>query len=205
MFMYHIVADSGCDIFSIDGASFSTVPLTISTENEHFVDDKPIMTNFYLYGFDGNTSTAFYKEDDYNSSETTLTKYSAGIERYDILSENYASSNSMEGMWNLLKMVRYTQEYDVNTDPFWCSEFFDTAKIPTFDEHPMEYWTKDRILAEEIPQEEIAAYEEYAATGKYDPEAGLWFTAHNSTYNIADKSLWVTIREKYEKHYEFKL
>ena len=69
----------------------------------------------------------------------------------------------------------------------------------------MEYWTKDRILAEEIPQEEIAAYEEYAATGKYDPEAGLWFTAHNSTYNIADKSLWVTIREKYEKYYEFKL
>ena len=154
------------------------------------VPEKEIMTNFYNYQFE---------------RDKKFPPHACGIERYDILSENYASSNSMEGMWNLLKMVRYTQEYDVNTDPFWCSEFFDTAKIPTFDEHPMEYWTKDRILAEEIPQEEIAAYEEYAATGKYDPEAGLWFTAHNSTYNIADKSLWVTIREKYEKHYEFKL
>lgn len=53
---------------------------------------------------------------------------------------------------------------------------------------------------------------EYTAE-EYDSEApselltddGLWFTSHNSTYDIANKTLWVTIREKYEKHYDFKL
>lgn len=160
------------------------------SEVKFTVPEKLIMTNFYNYQYE---------------RDKKFPNHACGIERYHILSDNYAISNSMEGMWQLLKMVHYTQEYDVNTDPFWCSEFYDILKIPTFDEHPMEYWTKDKILAEEIPQHEIAAYAEYAKTGKYDPADGLWFTSHNSTYDIANKSLWVTIREKYEKHYEFKL
>lgn len=149
-----------------------------------------IMTNFYNYLL---------------ARDGIFPKHACGMERYNILSENYASSNSMEGMWNLLKMVRYTLTYDVNNDPFWCSEYYDVLKIPTFDEYPMSHWTKDTVLAEEKPAAEVAAYEEYARTGRYKLEDGLWFTTHNSTYNIADKTLWVTIREKYEHHYEFKL
>lgn len=38
--MYHIAADSGCDLFTLEGASFATAPLTISTSQEHFVDDE---------------------------------------------------------------------------------------------------------------------------------------------------------------------
>ena len=111
----------------------------------------------------------------------------------------------MEGMWNLLKMVRYTQSYDVNIDPFWCSEYYDTSKIPDFDKHLMSYWTKDKVLAEDKPKKEVAAYEKYAKTGKYNPDDGLWFTTHNSTYDIANKVLWVTAREKYESRYTFVL
>ena len=47
-------------------------------------------------------------------------------------------------MWELLKKVQFTQAYRESTEPFWCSEYYDV--IPSFDEHPMEYWTKEKIL-----------------------------------------------------------
>lgn len=49
--MYHIVADSGCDIFDLEGASFSTVPLTISTDHDHFVDDENLDTGKMIEHF----------------------------------------------------------------------------------------------------------------------------------------------------------
>ena len=68
----------------------------------------------------------------------------------------------------------------------------------------MEYWTKEKILEQEMPAIEIDAYKVYERTGGYDLN-NLWLTTHSSTYDIANRSLWVTIREKYEQHYEFKL
>lgn len=40
--MYHIVADSGCDLFSLPGASFATSPLTISTDSRHYLDNEQL-------------------------------------------------------------------------------------------------------------------------------------------------------------------
>ena len=51
----------------------------------------------------------------------------------------------------------------------------------------------------------LDAYNVYEKIGEYNPEDGMWFTAHNSIYDIANRTLWVTIREKYEKQYDFKL
>lgn len=147
-----------------------------------------IMTNFYNYQF---------------ARDGVFPPHACGIERYNILRDNYATANSMAGMWNLLKMVQYSKSYKTDTDPFWCSEFYD--KIPTFDDYPMEYWTKERVLDQEEPQKEVAAYKVYEETGYYNLDDNLWFTTHNSTYDIANKTLWVTIREKYERHYDFTL
>ena len=160
-------------------------------EVKYVSSDEPIMTNFYNHLY---------------TTPGVFPKHACGIERYNILETNYATGGcSMEGMWNLLKMVRYTQTYDTLVEPFWCSEYYDTAKIPDFDNYPQSHWDRDNVLAEEEPQKEVRAYEEYVRTGQYNLEDGLWFTSHNSTYDIANKALWVTIREKYEKHYEFKL
>jgi len=38
--MFHIVADSGCDLFALAGASLSIAPLTISTGTVHYRDDE---------------------------------------------------------------------------------------------------------------------------------------------------------------------
>lgn len=60
--MYHIVADSGCDIFELEGApSFATVPLTISTEQDHFLDDEHLDTAAmieHMLAYKGRSYTA---------------------------------------------------------------------------------------------------------------------------------------------------
>ena len=125
--------------------------------------------------------------------------HACGVERYEILKANYESGNTMQGMWDLMKKVQYTQAYKESVEPFWCSEHTDC--VPGADVS----WTKEMLLRQAPIQKMLEAYKVYEQTGGYNPEDGMWFTAHNSTYDIANKSLWVTIREKYDRHYEFKL
>ena len=143
-----------------------------------------IMTNFYNHLYEA--------AGDYPP-------HACGVERYDILKANYEGSNTMQGMWELMKKVQYTQAYKESVEPFWCSEHIDG--VPGADIS----WTKEQILHEAEIQKMLKAYKVYEQTGEYKPEDGMWFTAHNSVYDIANRTLWVTVREKYEKHYEFKL
>lgn len=64
-----------------------------------FVDDKPIITNFSLYNYDG--------------THESLSTYAEGIERFTILSEHYDSidAESEADMMSLMRSVRYTKAY----------------------------------------------------------------------------------------------
>ncbi len=143
-----------------------------------------IMTNFYNHMYE---ATGAYPP------------HACGVERYEILKANYDGGNTMQGMWELMKKVQYTQAYDESTEPFWCTEHIDG--VPGGDIT----WTKEQLLQEAETQKMLNAYKVYEQTGEYNPADGMWFTAHNSVYDIANRTLWVTVREKYEKHYEFKL
>lgn len=125
------------------------------------------------------------------------TQHADGIERYDILKAHYAEGSTMEGMWNLLRRVRFSQAYDPDVKPFWKTEHLtDSLNVNT----PVE-----EILNSPKTQKDIANYKRFKETGEYSADMLLWNTVHNSTYDIANKSLWVTIREDYDHHYEFKL
>lgn len=125
------------------------------------------------------------------------TPHADGVERYDILKANYAEGETMEGMWNLLRRVRFSQAYDPTTEPFWVSENFT---------EPFNIQTPEaEVIASEKVQTDIANFKHFAETGEYSADMHLWFTVHNSTYDIANRTLWVTIRENYDHHYEFKL
>lgn len=66
--MFHIVADSGCDIFTLEGTSFATVPLTIRTDQRSFVDDDTLNTAEmieYLLSYKGRSSTACPSTEDW--------------------------------------------------------------------------------------------------------------------------------------------
>lgn len=158
---------------------------------EHFVDDKPIMTNFYLYGFDGNTSTAFYKEDDYNSSETTLTKYSAGIERYDILSNGYEDADNKRGMINLMKSVRYSNAYNAETSPAWYSEFVGDLSSQGYGD-----------LSINSPKTAFEPFFEVVSDlyANKQRDGVFWQTVHTSVYDIDQKMLWVSVQENNDEY-----
>lgn len=170
----------GFDLHFMIGDPEKTVVLEY-IDNKAVIKEQNIMTNFLV-----------------NAPE--LTPHADGIERYNIIKENFAEGGeSMEGMWNLLKRVRFSQAYDPEVVPFWMSEF--TSVDPSYTiETPAE-----TILAHEKVQEDIANFKHFKETGEYTKEMGLWFTTHNSTYDIANKTLWVTIREDYDNIYKFSL
>ncbi len=59
--MFHIVADSGCDIFSLDNVSFSCTPLIIHTSEKQFVDDVNLDTKEmieYMLSYKGRSYTS---------------------------------------------------------------------------------------------------------------------------------------------------
>lgn len=169
----------GFDLHFMIGDPEKTVVLEYVDNKAVFVEHN-IMTNFYV------------------SRLPELTPHADGIERYDILMQNYAEGGeSMQGMWNLMRRVRFSQAYDPEVAPFWKSEFLTgDFNIDT----PVE-----EILADEGVQKNVADFKNFKLTGEYTPEMKLWFTVHSSVYDIANKALWVTIREDYEKHYEFSL
>lgn len=129
-----------------------------------------------------------------------LTPHADGVERYEILTEHYDEGATMEGMWNLLKRVHFTQAYDPTVEPFWKSEFYTEESGRT-----VSNGTVEETLADPAVQADVANMKHYKETGEYDASMHLWFTTHNSTYDIANKVLWLTIREQYEQRYEFKL
>lgn len=56
-----IIADSSCDIFEMEGIDFVSVPLTISTDERSFVDDKALDVDgmlTYLACYEGRSYTA---------------------------------------------------------------------------------------------------------------------------------------------------
>lgn len=69
--MFHIVADSGCDIFELPGVSFATTPLTIRTDKREFMDDTSLDTKEmveYLLSYKGKSSTACPSTEDWLTS-----------------------------------------------------------------------------------------------------------------------------------------
>lgn len=143
-------------------------------------DNEQIMTNYYV-------------NLDY------LTENSAGVERYNILKENYNEGNTFEGMWNLLQRVKYSKTYLFDKDIEWYSEFIPQSTLNNMTEE-----TKKEI------DELFDTYKKnYWVTRTYQNRNGsnssYWFTTHNSTYDIEKRKLRVTIQENYDTYYEYNL
>lgn len=139
--------------------------------------DEQIMTNYYV-----------------NTKE--LTENAMGIERYDILKNNYNEGNTFDGMWNLMQRVKYSTTYLFNNEVEWYSEFFtqsvinngiDEETLKKLDDMKKDYWVS-RTYDKRVPS-----------------NLSYWFTNHNSTYDIETKKLRVTVQEDYNNYYEFTL
>ncbi|MCQ2562834.1 MAG: carcinine hydrolase/isopenicillin-N N-acyltransferase family protein [Alphaproteobacteria bacterium] len=138
------------------------------------VPNKNIMTNFYL-------SSGF-------------TPHANGIERYNILRDNYDMGQTKTGMLSLMRRVWYTNAYKRETVPFWYSEF---AKD----------YSPDYIdLTISSP---ISAYDYIIniATDLYNNRARngqTWQTVHTSVYDLENKTLTIVPQET-DTAYEFEI
>lgn len=146
---------------------------------EQFVDNKPIMTNFYLTGYDG--------------TRTSLTPYAMGIERQEVLSDGFDDVATMDDMSDLMKSVFYTKAYSVLEDPIWYSEF--SGQYQTFGN-----LTKDSTPEEYAP---LMTYVRNLFTSR-QRDGSTWQTVHSSVYDIEHKKLNIIVQENNNK-YQFVL
>ena len=146
---------------------------------EEKTGDEQIMTNFYT-----------------NLPE--LTEHSAGVERYQILQENYAQGDSLVGMRDLMARVKYSNAYNYATEP-WYSEALPQSVIKNFGSiDTTEYMEAyDNIRKD---------YWNYTSNNLRNPaNSAFWHTTHNSVYDIANRMLRVTVQEDYSHYYDFTL
>lgn len=149
--------------------------------------EEPVMTNFYLLAD---------KELRLNGIPLPI---GLGLERYDVLSENYdEGKESMDGMAHLMQRAKYSQKYDRNTSPFWYSEY--QGGISTDGVSLLTTYSKPEEYENEIAKE-IANYEKNAR----DASLGIWKTLHTSVYDLNNLNMRIYIGENYDKYYEFSL
>ncbi|MDO4493580.1 MAG: hypothetical protein Q4C53_06820 [Clostridia bacterium] len=173
---------------SADDATFQTVVIEfIPDENGHyqlnvidkFVDDKPIMTNFHLTGFDGTVES--------------LTAHPAGYERYLILANAFDQGKTVSGMLDLMKKVWYSKNYDLYSPNFWYSEATKSSGH-LMSERGEAYLggdvTKAGPFAERIAQQ-TEDYLNRSRTGGNK----TWQTVHTSVYDIEKGELSVLSQE----------
>jgi len=147
---------------------------------EEKTGDKQIMTNFYV-----------------NLPE--LTEHAAGVERYNILQENYAEGDSMVGMRNLMARVKYSNAYNYATDPLWMSEMIPQSIIKANDPSVME------IFAEKLDNVR-KDYWNYVSNDLRSPaNKSFWHTTHNSVYDIENRILRLTVQENYSDYFDFSI
>ncbi|MGA4517413.1 carcinine hydrolase/isopenicillin-N N-acyltransferase family protein [Solibacillus silvestris] len=137
---------------------------------DEFINDKPIITNFYLADFDG--------------SQESLTDYAMGTERFEILSEGFAEATSENAMASLMREVWYTGTYKGEGESRWFSEFVGN-------------WNKYGNLTKNSPHSAfnqiISDYKEIFEHRKRD--GATWHSVHTSIYNIESKKLIVIPQE----------
>ena len=134
-----------------------------------FVDNKmvvkkgaTIMTNFF-------------------NTQESLNAHAKGVERYNILKENYAESSTKAGMKQLLDRVRYSNLYNRSNANPWYSEFASAQKDISLNS------PKEQLQS--LLEEHTKIYENRQRT--YD----CWTTKHRAVYDLTNKTLNIVTQE----------
>jgi len=84
----------------------------MSDQNDAYDDipnkETPIMTNFYMTNWNGETKLPAYGNTIEEIKATGLSEHSMGVERYKLLKEAYKSCSSVNDMKDIMDLVKYT-------------------------------------------------------------------------------------------------
>ena len=145
------------------------------------LEDEKIATNFYLYNFD--------------HSGETLPRIPEGIERYRLIEAGYESTATESGMMAMLQSLNYSQCYDLQTVPFWYSEYSGGSLDSTNFGDPD---LSDGDLSK------AGAYQEIITKGLDHWSKGrnnnTWITVFSSVYNLKELTLSIVTQENTTVH-----
>ena len=140
--------------------------------NKIVVKEQNIMTNYFI-------------------NINNIPEHPDGLERMKILKENYGEGNTMEGMYHLMQRAKYTNSYIASNK--WYSECGLT-------------YSQIQNASKELDDELMNTQKEFEQEQEYIKEHGLrestqwWDTTHNTTYDIQNKKIWVTVHERYDEN-----
>lgn len=159
------------------------------------VNSHPWMTNFYLTGvtFDSNNKVSY--------TESGLTPYSSGVERSNLIADNYEDTASFAGMsYMMTENLRYTKAYEFGTyTPFWYTEFAGDALTMEVIANPDYREAIDELMAYYNSSEFRNGYwtgTEIPRTTRAKGIHGTWETSHTSIYNMEDRKLYLWAKEE---------
>lgn len=143
--------------------------------NQLVVIENNIMTNYYL--------------------ATELTSHANGIERYNLLNEQYQLWETKGWMIELMKKVWYTNLYNPETNPFRYSEYY-------MNRWEDSYWD----LTIDSEHEDLAQLIKNSNEKFINRERNwiFWQTVHTAVYDIENKSLTIIPQES-DKVFEFNI
>ena len=148
---------------------------------------KQYITNFNITDVKfNNDGTVIYP----TPTLSGINQFGFGLERWDIITKNYKTANTKEGMSQLLDLVKYSNGYD--EDSFWYSELScnyndDDGELITIDT-PKEKCTEAKQFVQE----------QYQTRDR--TEENTWITCHSSVYDIKNKILYIKNQENVNEY-----
>ena len=162
-----LIADSSCDMISMEGVNFSTAPLVISTDEKSFVDNEQLNVSEmldYLQSYKGRSYTACPNVD-------------AWLEAYQGADEIYVVTLS-SGVSGTYAAANTAAEFYKEENP--------AAKVHIFD--TLSAGPEVRMLTQNLAAyiKEGRSFEEICAMGEQDIKSTRIFFALQSFHNFAE-------------------
>lgn len=160
-----------------------------NTDSEYndMPNGKTIMTNFFNSDWTGTIAAGFRGNTAVEIRRTGLTRHADGLERYEILANNYDSIGDAEQLLSLMQQIWYTKA--VNTTNPWYSELVAGSldiygSLLTFDA-AMVAWRQEM-------------------SQRSRDLANTWQTIHTAVYDLDNKKVYYRVQEDFPT-YEFDL
>lgn len=161
------------------------------------ITDRPYMTNFHLHNIEPNADGKVYTPADVDAgngdpiADNRLTEHASGLERYNLIADEYSGINSAVAMRGLLNNLTYTRTYASSEDcaePRWFTEFVGG-----------DLWCNAHTEA--FAEIDAAAATHYTNRTRHDaPEDATWQTVHSVIYNMLTKSMTIVWQEDGFEH-----
>jgi len=142
-----------------------------------------VLTNFYVL------TDSFLENDDPGLLPS-------GLERYEYAVSHLSAANSVENTARLLESVKYSRLYDLQTSPYWYSDFYG-------------YRCDGKTIDASTPKEEYTRFIEHKcelfASRRRDYTQAFWITTHSSVYDLENLTLRLYAQEDFTNSFDFVL